>query len=139
MPFTYTRTIRFQDTDAAGVVYFTNVLAICHEAYEASLSAAGIELGSFFGNPNFALPIVHASVDFLRPAFCGDHQSIHLIPERLSPESFEIAYETFATTNSERLCSKALTRHVCIHPIHRKRQRLSEEIEAWLKCWTHSV
>ncbi|MEO1763007.1 MAG: 1,4-dihydroxy-2-naphthoyl-CoA hydrolase, partial [Cyanobacteria bacterium J06629_18] len=26
MSFTYNRTIRFQDTDAAGVVYFANVL-----------------------------------------------------------------------------------------------------------------
>ncbi|MFS8118916.1 MAG: acyl-CoA thioesterase, partial [Microcoleus sp.] len=44
MSFSYTRTVRFQDTDAAGVVYFANVLAMCHEAYEASLAASGINL-----------------------------------------------------------------------------------------------
>ena len=48
MPFEYPRTIRFADTDAAGVVYFAQILSICHEAYEASLQASGIELRQFF-------------------------------------------------------------------------------------------
>ncbi len=139
MSFTYHRTIRFQDTDAAGVVYFTNVLAICHEAYEASLSASGIRLRPFFNNSEFALPIVHASVDFFRPAFCGDRQIIHVTPKLLSPESFEIAYKTLAETELDRPCSHAITRHVCIHPMNRTRQPLPEEVKIWLKYWGHSV
>ena len=50
--FVYTRSIRFHETDAAGVVYFANVLVLCHEAYEASLAAAGIDLGEFFSDPD---------------------------------------------------------------------------------------
>ena len=72
MSFSYQRIIRFQDTDAAGVVYFANVLAMCHEAYEESLAASGINLKAFFSNSDIAIPIVHASVDFFRPMFCGD-------------------------------------------------------------------
>jgi len=34
MAFVYGRTIRFQETDAAGVIYFSNVLVLCHEAYD---------------------------------------------------------------------------------------------------------
>ncbi len=45
---TYYRTIHFSDTDAAGVVYFSTLLSICHEAYENSLQVAGIELKTFF-------------------------------------------------------------------------------------------
>jgi hypothetical protein len=40
MPFSYVRTVRLADTDAAGVVYFARTLSICHEAYEAALAAA---------------------------------------------------------------------------------------------------
>ena len=76
MPFTYKRTIRFQDTDAAGVVYFANVLNICHEAYEDSLVESGIKLKSFFQSTSTAITIVHASVDFFKPMFCGDKQII---------------------------------------------------------------
>ena len=50
MAFTLRRVIRFQETDAAGVVYFANLLALCHEAYEASLAHAGIALKPFFFN-----------------------------------------------------------------------------------------
>jgi 1,4-dihydroxy-2-naphthoyl-CoA hydrolase len=32
MPFSHHRTVRFADTDAAGVVFFARTLAICHEA-----------------------------------------------------------------------------------------------------------
>lgn len=48
MSFYYTRIVHFQDTDAAGVIYFANILAICHEAYEASLAAFNINLRFFF-------------------------------------------------------------------------------------------
>ncbi|WP_235656574.1 acyl-CoA thioesterase, partial [Fischerella thermalis] len=93
MTFTYHRTVRFQDTDAAGVVYFANVLTICHEAYEESLEASGINLKEFFSNPTVAFPIVHANVDFFRPMFCGDKLIVSLMPQKLSIEKFEINYE----------------------------------------------
>ena len=89
MPFIYQRTVRFQDTDAAGVVYFANALAMCHEAYEESLATSGINLKLFFSNLNVAIPIVHANVDFFRPMFCGDQVSIHLSPCQLGNDNFE--------------------------------------------------
>lgn len=95
MSFTYQRIVRFQDTDAAGVVYFANVLAICHEAYEASLAASGIDLNTFFRGTDVAIPIVHASVDFMRPLRCGDRLEIHLTPTPLSSSEFAIAYRVF--------------------------------------------
>jgi 1,4-dihydroxy-2-naphthoyl-CoA hydrolase len=134
MPFTHNRTVRFQDTDAAGVVYFANVLSICHEAYEASLAASGINLKSFFNNPTAAIPIIHASVDFLRPMFCGDNLLIHLTPQQLGENKFEIAYQIVEASSSEQQLAKAITKHVCINPITRTRTQLPEAITQWLCC-----
>jgi len=134
MPFTYARTIRFQDTDAAGVVYFANLLPMCHEAYEESLSAVGIQLQAFFGSNAVAIPIVHASVDFFQPMFCGDRQLIHLTPQRLDNHKFEIAYEILKQ-GSDRLVAKAITRHVCIDPASRTRQELPAIMIQWLHHW----
>lgn len=134
MPFTHNRTVRFQDTDAAGVVYFANVLSICHEAYEASLAASGINLKSFFNNPTAAIPIIHASVDFLRPMFCGDKLLIHLTPQQLGENKFEIAYQIVEASSSEQQLAKAITKHVCINPIIRTRTQLPEAITQWLCC-----
>lgn len=132
MPFTYTRTIRFQDTDAAGVVYFANVLAMCHEAYEESLAASDINLKLFFSNPNVAIPIVHASADFFSPMFCGDKVLIQLIPQHLSSEKFEVNYQFIA---ENRVVAQATTRHVCIDAATRSRKEIPAEMIRWLQQW----
>lgn len=133
MPFTHNRTVRFSDTDAAGVVYFANVLSICHEAYESSLAASGINLKSFFNNPTAAIPIIHASMDFLRPMFCGDQLRIHLTPQQLDDYKFDIDYQIFAVSSSEQLLAKAMTKHLCIEPMTRTKTQLPEAILEWLK------
>jgi len=137
MPFIYQRTIRFQDTDAAGVVYFANVLTMCHEAYEESLLASGINLKLFFSNPAVAIPIVHADVDFLRPLFCGDQVIITLVPQHIGRDQFEIAYAI--NTVGEQRIAKAVTMHVCINAISRTKQSLPSEIMEWFERWSTST
>jgi 1,4-dihydroxy-2-naphthoyl-CoA hydrolase len=132
MSFIYHRTVRFQDTDAAGVVYFANVLSMCHEAYEASLTASGIELQLFFQNPTTAIPIIHASVDFRRPMYCGDQLRIELIPQQLDNYKFEIAYQIVAALSPQQSLATANTRHICIEPTTRTRIQVPEAIIQWL-------
>jgi 1,4-dihydroxy-2-naphthoyl-CoA hydrolase len=137
MAFLYRRTVRFQDTDAAGVVYFANTLAICHEAYEASLMAAGIEVRQFFKAGGLtAVPIIHAEADYLRPAFCGDRHEIQLTPTLQSDQVFEIQYVIYEIDYPEKPISKALTRHLCINPTSRQRQPLPQEVLDWLDKWS---
>ena len=133
-PFIYDRTIYFRDTDAAGVVYFANGLSICHEAYEASLTASGIELQSFFRGGAIAVPITHASIDFFKPMFCGDRIAISLVKTLLSPDSFQIEYQLFFDLENEekKTIAKALTKHVCIDPTTRKRCNLSPDLLKWI-------
>ncbi|NEP16785.1 MAG: acyl-CoA thioesterase [Leptolyngbya sp. SIO4C1] len=130
MTFAYRRTVRFHETDAAGVVYFANVLTLCHEAYEASLAAAGINLRQFFGQAQTAFPIVQATVDFRRPLHCGDQLVIQLSPQQTGPDSFEIAYTLEAAATS--VLATALTRHVCIDAAARQRQPITPAMTAWL-------
>ncbi|WP_017655477.1 acyl-CoA thioesterase [Fortiea contorta] len=130
MHFTYNRTIRFADTDAAKVVYFANVLSICHEAYEAALEAFGMNIQQFFGNSSAAFPIVHSRVDFFRPMFCGDKLAVNLIPSRLGVDKFEISYEILV---NDVVTAKAITRHVCIDVNSRSKQELTEEMIQWLE------
>jgi 1,4-dihydroxy-2-naphthoyl-CoA hydrolase len=132
MSFVYLRTIHFQDTDAAGVVYFANVLAMCHEAYESSLAQTGINLKEFFTHPGFALPIVHASIDFLHPMFCGQLYEIHVKPRAVDARKLEISYSLHLSKEPESFASKATTVHVCINPVTRDRLNLPAEIMQWL-------
>ena len=128
MSFEYKYTIQFRDTDAAGVVYFANILSICHIAYEASLITSGIDLKSFVNNPEFAVPITHTSADFFKPLYCGDRITIELTPRSIDNCRFEIAYKLSAAT--------AITKHVVIDPNTRKRKELPVIITKWLEQWS---
>lgn len=128
MSFEHKYTIQFRDTDAAGVVYFANILSICHIAYEASLITSGIDLKSFVNNPEFAVPITHTSADFFKPLYCGDRITIELTPRSIDNCGFEIIYQLGVAT--------AITKHIVINPNTRKRQELPAILTNWLKQWS---
>ena len=143
MPFTYHRTVRFQDTDAAGVVFFANILAMCHEAYEASLAASGININAFFCYPKIAIPITHSTIDFTRPLFCGDEVRIYVNPRQTKDSEFEIEFELFSvetagqeiTAVQEFSAARAFTKHVCIDSAARMRTQLPPDVMQWLSQW----
>jgi 1,4-dihydroxy-2-naphthoyl-CoA hydrolase len=138
MAFTYRRTIRFADTDAAGVVFFPNYFAICHEAYEESLAVAGIELQSFFGEHAVVVPVSKSQADYLRPLTCGDKISVTLTPTLLGPDSYAISFELRRLGPPEKLAARLRTEHVCISSSSRERHALPEDIAAWITAHSAS-
>ena len=133
MTFELTRTIRFQDTDAAGVVYFAQLLSICHEAYEASLQATGVELRNFFSQGAIAVPITHTTADFHRPLRCGDVVTITLVPTPTATDGFEVQYKVLNAAGQR--AAIAMTRHICIDTATRQRHPLTPELKQWLQRW----
>jgi 1,4-dihydroxy-2-naphthoyl-CoA hydrolase len=131
MVFSYDLEVRLTDTDAAGVVYFANLLDLCHQAYEASLRSAGIDLRNFFTAPRVPIPIVHGEIDFLKPLYCGDRLSIEVIPEQINDSEFRINYRVLIRENSQ-LVAIANTRHVAIDAVTRKRTKLPVDIHTWI-------
>ncbi|MCX5941113.1 MAG: thioesterase family protein [Cyanobium sp. LacPavin_0818_WC50_MAG_67_9] len=129
------RTVRFGDTDAAGVMHFHQLLRWCHEAYEESLERYGIPAQELFPTPGHtpavALPIVHCSADFLAPLACGDPLAIQLEPRRLDPGSFEVHYRF---RSGERPVAVGLSRHLAISSDTRQRCSLPDPINRWLEA-----
>lgn len=134
------RTVRFGDTDAAGVMHFHQLLRWCHEAYEESLERFGISAAEVFpaaatGSgtplPAVALPIVHCQADYRAPLVCGDPLRIRLEPRRLDPGSFELHYSFHC---GEREAALALTRHLAIEAASRRRCPLPAGIQRWLEA-----
>ena len=142
------RTVRFGDTDAAGVMHFARLLSWCHEAYEESLERFGLAAAEIFPTPApphtdktgaapltvslpVALPIVHCSADFRRPLVCGDPLTIALAPRRLDPGGFEVSYRF---TTSGQTAATGLTRHLAIDSRSRQRCPLPAAINRWLEA-----
>jgi 1,4-dihydroxy-2-naphthoyl-CoA hydrolase len=133
MAFTYRRTIRFADTDAAGVVFFANYFSICHEAYEESLAADGIEFQSFFSEHGVVVPVSKSQADYLRPLTCGDKVTVTLTPSLLGPDGFAISYELHRLGPPEKLAARVRTEHVCMSSRARERHAVPAAIGAWIK------
>ncbi len=129
MPFfQFPYRVRLADTDAAGVVYFANLLQIAHTAYEQALIEGGINLQQWFTQTNIALPITHGEIDCWHPIFWGDLLFINLIGEILSETKFEITYHFTGENASETVLAKGITQHICINRQTRQRNQLPQVI-----------
>jgi 1,4-dihydroxy-2-naphthoyl-CoA hydrolase len=137
------RTVRFGDTDAAGVMHFHQLLRWCHEAYEESLERFGISATTLFPSPQqipaIALPIVHCQADYLAPLVVGDPLAIELEPRRLDPGCFELHYRFHRSPADNdpakrKPMAHGLTRHLAIEAGTRRRCALPDPINRWLEA-----
>ena len=119
---------------------FANLLALCHEAYEAALAEAGLDLTLFFSKESsIAVPVVHTEADFYQPLQCGEAIALQLVPTQVSPHSFEIRYEIYHHPQPEpqpKPAVQAMTRHMCIDVQTRRRQTLTPELTDWIASVT---
>jgi 1,4-dihydroxy-2-naphthoyl-CoA hydrolase len=129
MEYCWDYQVQLRDTDAAGVVYFANFLALCHSAYEAALANAEINF-QMLVTGDILLPIVHASADFKQPLFCGDQLRICLTPRQLGDSKFDITYQIYLIDG--RLAGTVSTLHVAIERATRQRTDLPPVIQNWL-------
>jgi 1,4-dihydroxy-2-naphthoyl-CoA hydrolase len=133
MAFSYLRTIHFPDTDAAGVVFFANYLAICHEAYEEALGAAGLELKTFFADTGTVVPITKSEAEYLRPLACGDKVRVTVRPESLTENTYAVRFEVTKLGPVEKLAARVRTEHICIATQSRERRPLPPQLAAWVR------
>jgi 1,4-dihydroxy-2-naphthoyl-CoA hydrolase len=131
--FTYQRTIHFSDTDAAGVVFFANTLSLCHEAYEESLGAAGIELHAFFSAQSLIVPISKTEAEYLRPLAVGDKVRVAVTPHALTENSYEVRFDVSKLGATEKAAARIRTEHVCLDAASRKRTPLPPALAAWVR------
>jgi 1,4-dihydroxy-2-naphthoyl-CoA hydrolase len=132
MAFSHPRTIHFADTDAAGVVFFANYLAICHEAYEEALAASGIELQAFFSDQDIIVPIAKTEVEFLRPMEAGEKIRVTAVPTLLTENSYEVRFEIIKLGPREKPAARVRTEHVCLDAKSRKRIPLPAALGSWV-------
>lgn len=90
--FSYTKTIFLRDTDATGVLYFSEQLKFCQEAFEAYLSKK-FTLHQMLQEQDFLLPIVHAEADYALPLQVGDAVELQLSLGEVGTSSFSLGFK----------------------------------------------
>ena len=74
----YRRRVHFQETDAGGLIHFSNYFRYMEEAETEFLYAVAEQVGVRAGDKFFAAPRVAASAEFIRPVRFGDMLDCHL-------------------------------------------------------------
>jgi 1,4-dihydroxy-2-naphthoyl-CoA hydrolase len=134
MDYSYQCTIRLADTDAAGVIYFANLLHLCHEAYEHCLQTAGMDWQALLDGREVALPIVHTEANFRQPLRWGDRLNIDLYPHSPKPSQLIIHYQIRLQQNERtQPVASASTKHLAIHPGLRTSCNLPDIVAKWLE------
>jgi YbgC/YbaW family acyl-CoA thioester hydrolase len=124
--YTYKRKIRFQDTDAAGSIFFPNQFSLYQEAFESLFESIGFELSTIIQKHGYLLPVVHAEADYSSPLWMGDTVEIQLIVEHIGNSSLTFLAH-FLKTNQTR-AGTVKTVHVTIDGHTRKKIPLPEKL-----------
>lgn len=112
--------IRFQDVDAAGIIFYPNVLALCHDLYVDFLAAHGSPLHETLRGPWIA-PIRHAEADYLRPLRFGDRVSAEIVAAHVEPEAPTEVTLGYRLAIQETVHAVAQTVHTFVDPATFKR------------------
>lgn len=64
--------VYYEDTDAAGIVYYANYLKYAERARTELLRTLGLENASLMDNSGLAFAVRHCSIDYIKPARLDD-------------------------------------------------------------------
>ena len=106
----YERPVRFEDVDAAGIVFFARFFSYCHEAMETLFD--GIEGGyvALITKRKVGFPAVHVEADFRAPLRYGDVVRVAVDVMRVGTKSTTLR---FTMTRGADGTSVAAVTHVC--------------------------
>lgn len=110
--FAEERVVRFQDVDAAGIIFYPRVLEYFSDVYIAMLMGSGWDLPKELGRSAVGTPLVHAEADYLAPLRFGDRVSVEIVGVKLGSTSFTVGYRIRA--NGGTVASIGQTVHVCL-------------------------
>lgn len=122
------KTVRLNETDAAGVMFFAQVYDDAHQCYEDFLEQSGLSISQILKQGEYILPIAHSSAKHLQPILLGQHLEIQLNITKVSLHSFVIEYE-FINTSNNAMVAQVQSVHVCVS----RQKQLKMELPLALK------
>jgi 4-hydroxybenzoyl-CoA thioesterase len=105
--------VRFEEVDAAGIVFFARYLNYCHEAMEHFF--AGLDGGyvKLIRERHLGLPAVKAEVEYFSPLRYGDAFFIDTSIDHIGTTSCVLSYRIWRE-QADREIECAKIRHTCV-------------------------
>lgn len=124
------RDARFQDVDAAGIVFFPRILEYFSDVYISFLTARGMHVARSIERSNYRIPLVHAEADYFAPMRFGDRVRVEVVALHLGRTSFQVGYRIKHADG--RVAAVGHTAHVTVDLADFKPIALPEELRAAL-------
>jgi 1,4-dihydroxy-2-naphthoyl-CoA hydrolase len=93
--YIYNTKIRLFHTDAANLIFFSNLFNIAYECYEEFLERSGFGVKKILKDNDFHIPVVHAEADYFKPLRIGDKVEIRLSLNSSGKSSFTLDFVLF--------------------------------------------
>lgn len=129
--FHHPLTVRFQDVDAAGIVFFARILEYVHDAYVALLASLGEELSLVLRERRWAAPIRHAEADYFSPLEFGNPLAVACVAAEVADTEVTLGWQVLS---GERVAAVVQTAHVFVDPGSFQRRPVPEAL-APLRGW----
>jgi 1,4-dihydroxy-2-naphthoyl-CoA hydrolase len=125
--FAERRAVRFQDVDAAGIIFYPRLLEYFHDAYVSFLSVAGTPLPEVLRAGCWLSPVRHAEADYFRPLRFGDEIEVALVRAHVEPTEVTLGYRV-ARSDSGEPCVVGQVVHTFLDAVSFQRTEIPEEL-----------
>ncbi len=127
--FVTKKIIRLSETDATGVIYFTNLFKFATEALEEFFETKGINLFKMIQSGDYLFPIVFAKSTYLAPIFLSDEITLTLSLIKMGTSSIEIQTDISKAIS---LVGRVEIVHVVTSKTTMKKMPIPEQLRAQL-------
>ena len=103
--------IRFQDVDAAGVVFFARFFDFFHDAWLAFIEHGGLQYPEIVNARSWGAPLKHVEADYFAPLRFGDRIAVGLVEAAWEGSNLLIGYQV---TSGGKVAAVGMTQHVVI-------------------------
>jgi 1,4-dihydroxy-2-naphthoyl-CoA hydrolase len=124
--------VRFQDVDAAGIVFFARVFDLFHDAYVEALRAHGIDLARVLDERTWAAPLTACDAKFRRPMRFGDELRVDITAE-LVGRDLVLRYRVRAASDAAIEHASGSTTHAFVNRASFTRIDAPEELRVALR------
>lgn len=128
MHFSTRITVRFGDTDPAGLVYYPNLFHYFHVAMEEFFAArCGVRYDQLMELERIGFPTVKAQAEFMLPLVYGDVAVVEVYVSSVGRSSATFEY-SIRRASDEALCVRAQLVQVAMNLDERRAVSISDEL-----------
>jgi acyl-CoA thioesterase FadM len=132
--FRRTITIRFDEADARGILFYGRVQALAHRVFEDFVVSELVDRWEdWFDNDRFVAPIRHAEATFHRPMRPGQSYDVELAVTKVGDSSFEVLTRFIDRTGPQPvICAEARIVNALADPATWRKMSIPSAIRARL-------